>query len=99
MIDGLTIQKIKYYDKKYGVKSKVFPSTSKIVVETPLDEYIIDVKNNKVHLYHKNKHGRLNKFHVQGIKGSIYACYDSIYKHKRCLCVLSTPSNTYKKEL
>ena len=100
MIDELTIQKIKCYDNRFGTKSRVFPSTDKVLVETPLDEWMLQITNKKnkgICLYHRNRRGRINKFHVQGFKTNLYQVYDSIYRHKGCLCVLNSLGNTYTK--
>jgi hypothetical protein len=104
MIDEITIQKIKTYDEMFSTKSKVFPCTNTIIVETPLDSWCLEVserqnKNKKnVCVFHKNRRGRRDKYHIQAWKNSLYDAYDSIFTHKRWLNVLKTPRNTYKKE-
>ncbi len=95
MIDELEIKK---YDTKFGTKSKVFQYSNTIVVETPLDTWMIKVTNRQVRpicLLHKNKFGRINKFHIQNWKTCLYHTYDSIYRHKGMHLV--GVSNTYNR--
>lgn len=82
MINELEIKK---FDEKFGTKSKVFQCSNIIIVETPLDTWMIKITNRRdkpVCLLHKNRYGRTNKFHIQSWKTCLYHAYDSIYRHK-----------------
>lgn len=97
MIDELEIQR---YDKMFRVKSKAFPQMNIIYVETPLDCWKIKITNKqskKIILYHQNKRGQKNRFHIQGYKETLYQSYHSIYTHKQCLSSINASKNTYRK--
>lgn len=86
-INELKVQK---YDFMFGTKSRAFPPDL-ILVSMPLDDWIIRItnkKNKKYCLLHNNKFGRTNKYHIQAYKGSLFACYDSIYNHKKYLHIV-----------
>jgi len=94
IIDELEIQR---FDRKFGTKSKVFPQTNTILIETQLESWRIKLTNKKIkgiYLYHMNKRGQKDRYHLQGLKTSIYDAYDSIYNHKNWMSVIKT-SNTY----
>mgnify|MGYP001013381634 CR=1 FL=1 len=94
MIDEL---EIKSFDARFGTRSKVFQCTNTIVIETPLDSWIVKVTNRQTRplcLLHKNKFGRINKYHIQSWKTKMFHVYDSIYKHKG-MHLVGAP-NTYK---
>lgn len=98
MIDELEIQK---YDGMFKVKSKVFSLTDRIVVETPLDDWLIEITDKKyknICLLHKNKRGRRDKYHIQGYKNSLFDTYHSIYTHRKWLQVLKESKNTYSNK-
>lgn len=112
MIDEVVIQGL---DFKYGLKSNVYQCSNTILIDTQLDQWrvvviewsekekeFIDLRirpYRKVRLYHKNKFGRKNKYHLQGEKTNLYQCYDSIYRHKRWLNVVNKSAiNTYQKD-
>lgn len=73
------------YDRMFGTRSRYFPCTNTIIIETPLDSWQVRITNRQVKPYcllHKNKFGRTNKYHIQTQKTSLYYIYDTIYKHK-----------------
>ena len=103
---------IRELDKMFGTKSKVFPSTDTIVVETqldywelkliPLDKKQLGLTNKKyknICLLHRNLRGRKNKCHIQAKKGSLLDAYHSIYCHKKWMFMVNASNNTYKKEV
>jgi len=98
MIDELMVQRIKYFDRLFKTRSKVFPLANIIIVETPLEQWEIEITDciyKKYCLYHKNRNSRKNKHHLQAQKRSLYDTYDSIYKHNN---VLRRPKRfTYKR--
>jgi len=76
------------YDKMFGTKSQYFPCTNIIIVESPLDSWQIRITNKQSKPYcllHKNKFGRINRFHIQAYKAKLFHVYDAIYKHKNPL--------------
>ena len=85
-IDKLESQ-IQRYDAMFGTKSRIFPPDL-ILISTPLDSWqilITNKQNKPIYLLHKNKFGRLNKYHIQGRKTCLYHAYDTIHKHKNPL--------------
>ncbi len=83
MIDEL---EVKRYDKQFGTRSKIFYDV--IIIDTGIDEWRIEVTNRQtrgVCLLHKNKRGRKNKFHIQGLRSNLFQAYHSIYSHKNVL--------------
>lgn len=87
MIDEINEEVIQRFDEQFGTKSRAFPPDI-ILVSMPLDNWLIRItnkKNKKYCLLHGNKFGRKNKYHTQSQKGSLFACYDSIYNHKKYL--------------
>lgn len=90
---------IKRLDNKFKTKSKYFPQTNTIFIETQLDSWKIKLTNKKVkgiHLYHMNKRGQRNRFHYQASKTSVYDAYDSIYNHRSWMSVVKTSNTTYE---
>ena len=84
----MTIEReIKKYDNIFGTKSRYFPCTNTITVETPLDSWQIKITNKQKPycLLHKNKFGRINRYHIQTWKSNLYYIYDTIHKHKNPL--------------
>lgn len=110
MIDELEVQK---YDFMFGTKSQIYQVSNTVIVNTQLDEWRITVTHwserekelvdllerpyKKVCLLHKNKRGRKNKFHIQGIKNDLYDAFHSIYTHKKWMPILKASTNTYKE--
>lgn len=89
MISELEIQK---YDQMFGTRSKYFPYSNIIMIETPLDSWKIQVTNRKIKpvcLLHKNKFGRKNKYHIQAYKSELYHAYHSIYTHKNWMPIIN----------
>jgi len=85
-IDELEAE-IQKYDSMFGMKSRAFPPDL-ILVSMPLDSWQIRITNKKYKKYcllHSNRFGRINKYHIQAWKGSLFACFDSIYNHKKYL--------------
>jgi hypothetical protein len=96
MIDELEVRKL---DNRFGTKSQIFQCTNTIVITTPLDDWRVRVTNKKykgVCIYHRNKFGRTDKFHIQGYKNYLSHAYQHIYSHKRWMCITNT-SDTYNK--
>jgi hypothetical protein len=82
---------IQKYDFMFGTRSKYYPCSSIILINMPLDDWQIRItkrKNKRYCLLHGNKYGRTNKYHIQSYKGSLFACYDSIYNHKKYLHII-----------
>lgn len=110
MIDELEVKK---YDELFGTNSKIYQVSNTIIINTPLDEWRIVVTDwgekekglidltlrpyKKVTLYHKNKFGRKNKYHIQSHKGTLVAAFHSIYCHKKWMFMVNKSSNTYNK--
>jgi len=91
---------IQRYDFMFGTRSKYFPCSNIIIIEMPLDDWQIRItkrKNKKYCLLHGNRFGRINKFHIQSWKGSLFACYDSIYNHKKYMPIVKSVNNTYEE--
>lgn len=108
MINELEVKRL---DEKFSMKSRVYQFSNIIEIDTQLDQWrialidwgerekkLVDLKikpYKKIVLLHKNKYGRINKFHKQSEKGSLFACYDSIYTHKNVLsCINKNRCNT-----
>jgi len=84
MIEIIELE-IARYDQMFGTKSRYFPCTNIIIVETPLDSWQIRIANKQSKPYcllHKNKCGKINKYHIQTYKTKLFYAYDTIYKHK-----------------
>jgi hypothetical protein len=89
MINELEIKK---YDKMFGTRSKVFKCTNTIIIESPLDSWQIKVINRQIKPYcllHKNKFGKINKYHIQSWKTCLYHAYNAIYTHKGLMSILN----------
>ena len=96
IIDELEIKRL---DNKFGTKSKYFPQTNTIIIETPLENWQIKITSKKtkgIYLYHMNKRGQRDRYHFQSAKTKIYDAYDSIYNHRQWMSVIKTSTNIYE---
>lgn len=93
MVDEKRMRKL---CRRYGISYKIFHNTEIILLETPLDEYMIkltDAKDKSVCLMHKNKLFNRHKYHIQREFSDVYQAIDSIAGHNKMKHIYSSMSN------
>lgn len=85
--------------QKYGLSYKVFYNTGNILIETPLEQYIIEVhpekKQNNIRLKHKNRLNNINQYHTQRYFNAIHQAIDAIVRHKGMKIIYKNLNNFY----
>ena len=93
------LQEIKSITSKFNIdKFQYFPETETLFIDTGLDFWKITYhprRERKYNLYHQNKFGSRNIFHLQGIKTELYHAIHSIFTHKNVLMIVK-PSFTHQ---